>query len=79
MKEMLNDHPFFSEYFDFSGCGWHNGKCAAHGGYDPAWSTLMGAQINQPKFFNSTVSTAASGALNGAFGPWEQSAGAIFY
>jgi trehalose/maltose hydrolase-like predicted phosphorylase len=72
-KEMLGDHPFFDTYnFDFSACGWHHGKCAAYGGYDPAFSSLMGAQINQPQHFNST------GAWS-ALGEWERSAGATFF
>ena len=56
--------------FDFSACGWHDGACAPFGSVDPAWSMLMGAQINRPNF-NSTGAWAS-------FGPWEQSAGMRF-
>jgi len=62
------DHPFFSVSFDMTGTG---GKASGDYAYDPAFSALLGAQINQPRF-NS------SGEYS-AFGPWEQSIGAAFY
>ena len=60
------DHPFFDVYFDMAGNAGGTGYA-----YDLAFSTLLGAQINSPRF-NSTGEYRA-------FGPWEQANGAAFY
>jgi len=60
------DHPFFNVIFDMAGNAGGTGYA-----YDLAFSSLLGAQINDPRF-NSTGEYSA-------FGPWEQSVGGAFY
>lgn len=70
VKETLRGFPFFDMGgFDFTG----NGGGATFGGYDPAFSMLLGAQVNQggSKFGSKTRLQ--------ALGPWEHSAGATFF
>eukprot|EP01046_Picozoa_sp_COSAG06_P035704 COSAG06_NODE_3863_length_4821_cov_12.885006_1_plen_505_part_00 len=67
-KEVLRGFPFFDfGNFDFTG----NGNGAPGGEYDLAWSMLLGAQVNNPKFGSNTSFS--------ALGPWEQATGATFF
>ena len=50
------DHPFFNVYFDMRGDAGGSGYA-----YDLAFSTLLGAQINSPRF-NSSGEYKAFGA-----------------
>lgn len=66
-SEPLPDLPFFDTgNFDFTGA-------PPSGGYDRAYSMLMGAQANQPSKFGSR------GTYAGAFGPWEQVRSVAFF
>ena len=61
-KETLRGFPFFDIMsFDFTG----DDNGAPGGGYDLAWSMLLGAQVNSPKLGSTTRFS--------ALGPWEQS------
>jgi hypothetical protein len=60
------DHPFFNVIFDMAGNAGGTGYA-----YDLAFSSLLGAQINDHRF-NSTGEYSA-------FGPWEQAVGGAFY
>jgi hypothetical protein len=65
-QDEYTDMPFFDDAnFDFTGV-------PPMGGYDTAYSALMGAMINQGDKFNSN-------GVFSAFGPWEQARGADFY
>ena len=67
-KETLRGFPFFDIMsFDFTG----DDNGALGGGYDLAWSMLLGAQVNSPKLGSTTRFS--------ALGPWEQSMGATFF
>ena len=67
-KEVLRGFPFFDMMsFDFTG----DDSGAPGGGYDLAFSMLLGAQVNSPKLGSTTRFS--------ALGPWEQSMGATFF